>query len=191
MRMKSLTTATRLALLAVISRPSTGFLATKSNLAWTKASTGSTCSAFHRVTPKAFMSSSSGGAETSQIKHIGRSEMEEILEDFEAGGREDSQYVVVDVRTGGEIVNTGKLSPSVYSVPIEVIMEHDVFQLDEDDFEEICGFAKPMPDETLVFTCAAGIRSVYACQFAAKAGYSKLVNYVGGSNDWFQPRQGF
>jgi rhodanese-related sulfurtransferase len=189
MRVKSLTTATRLALLAVISRPSTGFLATKSNLAWTKASTGS--SAVHRVTPKAFMSSSSGGAETSEIKHIGKAEMEEILEDLDAGGREDSQYVVVDVRTGGEIVNTGKLSPSVYSVPIEVIMEHNVFELSEDDFEEICGFAKPMPDETLVFTCAAGIRSVYACQFAAKAGYSKLVNYVGGSNDWFQPPPGF
>jgi rhodanese-related sulfurtransferase len=137
------------------------------------------------------MSSSSGAAATSDIQHIGRAEMEEILEDYEAGGREDSQYIVVDVRTGGEIANTGKLSPSVHCVPIEVIMEHNVFQLDEDDFEEVCGFAKPMPDETLVFTCAAGVRSVYACQFAAQAGYSKLVNYVGGSNDWFQPPRGF
>jgi rhodanese-related sulfurtransferase len=188
MRVKSLTTATRLALLAVVSRPSSGFIATKSNLALTKSTTGS--NVFHRVTPKAFMSSSSGAA-VSDIKHIGRAEMEEILEDFEEVGREDSQYVVVDVRSGGEIANTGKLSPSVYSVPIEVIMEHNIFQLNEDDFEEICGFAKPMPDETLVFTCAAGIRSVYACQFAAQAGYSKLVNYVGGSNDWFQPKPGF
>jgi rhodanese-related sulfurtransferase len=155
-------------------------------LALTKATTGS--NAFHRVTPKAFMSS---GAAVSDIKHIGRAEMEEILEDYEAGGRGDSQYVVIDVRTGGEIVNTGKLSPSVHSVPIDVVMEHNIFQLDEDDFEEICGFAKPMPDETLVFTCAAGVRSVYACQFAAQAGYSKLVNYVGGSNEWFQPKPGF
>jgi rhodanese-related sulfurtransferase len=164
-----------------MSRPSAGFLATKANLAWTKTATGN---AFHRVTPKAFMSSSSAPVD---IKHIGKAEMEEILEDLEAGGREDSLYVVVDVRTGGEIANTGKLSPSVNHVPIEVIMESNVFQLDEDDFEAVCGFAKPMPDETIVFTCAAGIRSVYACKFAAQAGYSNLVNYVGGSNDWFQP----
>jgi rhodanese-related sulfurtransferase len=134
-------------------------------------------------------SSSSGGGGSappaSTIQHIGKAEMEEIMEDYEAGGREESQYVVVDVRTGGEIANTGKLSPTVFSLPIEVIMEHNVFQLDEDDFEEVCGFAKPTLDETLVFSCAAGIRSVYACQFAAQAGYSNLVNYVGGSNEWF------
>lgn len=112
--------------------------------------------------------------------------MNEILQDCEAGGREESIYVVIDVRTGGEIANTGKLSPSVFSVPLDVIMENNAFALDDDDFEDICGFAKPTLDETIVFTCAAGVRSVYACQFAGQAGFSNLVNYVGGSNDWFQ-----
>jgi rhodanese-related sulfurtransferase len=37
----------------------------------------------------------------------------------------------------------------------------------------------------LVFSCAAGIRSVHAAQFAAQNGYTKLVNYKGGANEWF------
>lgn len=113
--------------------------------------------------------------------------MQEILEDYEEGGRELSEYVVIDVRGPGEIVATGKLSPTVHTLPIEIIMQQNVFALDEDEFEEVCGFQKPTYDETLVFSCAAGVRSVYACHFAAQNGYSKLVNYMGGSNEWFQP----
>ena len=74
-----------------------------------------------------------------------------------------------------------------YERALDRIMEKNVFALDEEDFEDITGFEKPAPDTTLVFTCAAGIRSVYACQFASQAGYSKLVNYMGGANEWFQP----
>ena len=110
--------------------------------------------------------------------------MEQILEDYEAG---NSDYVVMDVRTSEEILNTGKLSPNTLTLPVQIIMQRNVFALDEDDFEEITGFAKPSPDATLVFSCAAGIRSVYACQFASQAGYSKLINYTGGANEWFQP----
>ncbi|CAB9513551.1 expressed unknown protein [Seminavis robusta] len=118
------------------------------------------------------------------IKHIGKAHMEELLEDYEAG---DSEFVVIDVRTSEEILNTGKLSPSVHTLPVQIIMEKNVFALDEEDFEDLTGFEKPAPDATLVFSCAAGIRSVYACQFASQAGYSKLINYTGGSNEWFQP----
>jgi len=134
-----------------------------------------------------FLSSSAGSGPATEIAHIGKVQMEEILEDYENGGREESQYVVIDVRTEEEVYSTGKLSPNVHTLPVQVIMQANVFQLDADDFEEYCGFEKPTPDETIVFTCAAGVRSVYACQFASQAGYTKLVNYSGGSNEWFAP----
>ena len=67
-------------------------------------------------------------------------------------------------------------------------MQHGIFGLDEDDFEELTGIVKPSLDETIVFTCAAGIRSVYAANYAAQqGGYSKLVNYMGGAYEWFGP----
>lgn len=111
--------------------------------------------------------------------------MEEIVEDYEEGGREESGYVVLDVREPNEVVFTGSLSPNTINLPLQLLAQQNVFSLDEDDFEEVCGFAKPTPDETLVFSCAAGIRSVQAAQFAAMNGYTKLVNYKGGANEWF------
>jgi rhodanese-related sulfurtransferase len=131
-------------------------------------------------------SSSSFSGLAGEITHVGKSEMREILADYENGGREKSLYIVIDVRTEEEVNSTGKLSPGVETLPVQVIMQANVFQMKPDEFEDFCGFEKPRPDETIVFTCAAGIRSVYACQFAAKAGYGKLVNYAGGSNEWFR-----
>jgi len=115
------------------------------------------------------------------------SELLELYESQQQGGEDggDGGLVVIDVRTLGEIAATGKLSPSARTLPLDVVMERDAFGLDDDDFFEATGFPKPDPDATLVFTCAAGVRSVYACQFAAKNGYTNLVNYVGGSNEWF------
>ena len=135
-------------------------------------------------------SGSSGDSQTSpppDIRHVGRVEMEDILEDYHESGRAESGYVVIDVRTDEEVLATGKLGPEVHTLPVQIIMQSNVFGMDADQFELTCGFVKPTPDETLVFTCAAGVRSVYACQFAAQAGYSKLVNYVGGANEWFSP----
>lgn len=123
-----------------------------------------------------------------QLRNIGMAEMEEILEDYEEGGREDSGYIVMDVRELNEIEYTGKLSSNTHSLPLQLLMRENVFALDEDEFEEVCGFQKPQPDETLVFSCAAGIRSVHAAKFAAMNGYSQLINYTGGANQWFSAR---
>ena len=41
-------------------------------------------------------------------------------------------------------------------------------------------------DQTIVFSCKAGIRSMHAAQFAAMSGYTKLTNYIGGADDWFR-----
>ena len=119
------------------------------------------------------------------IKHVGKAEMVELLDDYETLGREGSGMVVIDVRRPDEVAMSGKLGPTVHTLPVEVIMQANAFGMDDDDFEDLTGFEKPKPDETLVFSCAAGIRSVYACQMAAQNGYSSLVNYVGGASEWF------
>ena len=125
-----------------------------------------------------------GGEGMPQIRQIGKADMAEILEDYEAG-RAESGYVVMDVRGEDEVMYTGKVSPSTITLPLPIIMAQNVFALDDEEFEEICGFEKPALDETLVFTCAAGIRSQHAAVSAAQAGYSNLVNYSGGANEWF------
>jgi len=111
--------------------------------------------------------------------------MEEIIEDYEQGGREESGYVVIDVREENEIAMTGKVSPNTHTLPLSIMGSREVFELDEEEFERVCGFPKPSPDETLVFTCAAGMRSQQACAYAAQFGYTKLVNYMGGAYEWF------
>lgn len=96
------------------------------------------------------------------------------------------EYCVIDVRTRPEVQATGSLGPGVHVIPVQEIIERNVFgAMDAEEFEAEYGFAKPTPEQTIVFSCAAGIRSVYACQAAAMAGYTKLINYTGGANEWF------
>jgi len=111
--------------------------------------------------------------------------MEEILEDLNEAGREETGYFVVDVRGHDEVAYTGKVSEKVLTLPVQEIQAKNAFRMSEEAFEEEFGFKKPEMDETLVFTCAAGIRSSAAAQMAAMAGYSNLVNYSGGANEWF------
>mmetsp|Transcript_19525 Transcript_19525/g.30130 ORF Transcript_19525/g.30130 Transcript_19525/m.30130 type:complete len:191 (-) Transcript_19525:55-627(-) len=133
---------------------------------------------------------SSGGfdGEPPQIAQIGMEQMEEIIEDLNEAGREETGYFVIDVRGYDEVAYTGKLSEKVYTIPVQVIMEKNAFAMEEDDFEEEYGFKKPDLDETLVFSCKAGIRSQAAAQMAAMNGYSNLVNYQGGADEWFRSR---
>jgi rhodanese-related sulfurtransferase len=84
-----------------------------------------------------------------------------------------------------EVAGTGKVSPNTHTLPLSMIGNQQAFEMDADEFEIVCGFPKPTPDETLVFTCAAGVRSHNACAYAAQAGYMQLVNYKGGAYDWF------
>jgi len=119
------------------------------------------------------------------ITRIGKDAMTEILEDVANGGREESGYVVIDVRGVDEINFTGKLGEDVETLPLPYIMQAGALNLEEEEFEEQFGFAKPQLDETLVFTCKAGIRSMTACQVAAMAGYTNLINYDGGADEWF------
>lgn len=134
-------------------------------------------------TTKLQMSSSS--PTPPQIKSIDKSQMNEIIQSLEGEGSQ-SDYVIIDVRNVDEINYTGKLSPVVQTLPLPYIAEYDVFNLDCEEFEENFGFEKPKLDQTLVLTCKAGIRSMHAAQFAIRAGYTDIINYRGGADDWFR-----
>lgn len=92
----------------------------------------------------------------------------------------------MDVRNVDEIIQTGKLSPCVLTLPLPAIAQFNAFAMSEEDFEDQFGFEKPSYDETIVFSCKAGIRSMQAAQWAMMNGYTKIVNYTGGSMDWFR-----
>ena len=130
------------------------------------------------------MNSSGSGHGESSITSIQREAMEEIIEDVANGGREDSGYVIMDVRGHDEIAQTGKLDDVVHTLPLPFIAE-GAFSMDDDEFEEQFGFVKPSLDETLVFTCKAGVRAASAAELAQKAGYTDILAYAGGSNEWF------
>jgi rhodanese-related sulfurtransferase len=118
------------------------------------------------------------------IMNIDRAAMMEIIEDVVNSSREESGYVIIDVRGHDEIQSTGKLNDVVVTLPLPYIAQ-GALAMDEEDFKEAFGFEKPQLDETLVFSCKAGIRSNQAGQLAKMAGYSNVLNYMGGSNEWF------
>eukprot|EP00542_Grammatophora_oceanica_P014838 CAMPEP_0194032054 /NCGR_PEP_ID=MMETSP0009_2-20130614/5084_1 /TAXON_ID=210454 /ORGANISM="Grammatophora oceanica, Strain CCMP 410" /LENGTH=134 /DNA_ID=CAMNT_0038672375 /DNA_START=181 /DNA_END=585 /DNA_ORIENTATION=+ len=131
-------------------------------------------------------SAGSSGTEVS-LKHIGKEEMQSLVTQYEEHGREETKMLIIDVRNPDEISYTGKVSPNTVTLPLPALMQHNLFEKDEEEWEDLVGIPKPDLDETLIFTCAAGIRSIHAAKFAAASGYSKLVNYVGGANEWFYP----
>ena len=104
--------------------------------------------------------------------------------DVQEGGREDSGYIVLDVRNAPEVAATGPLSPHTQTLPLPAIID-GCFRLDEQEFKTAFGFDKPTMDETLVFSCAAGIRATRAAEIALGVGYTKVVVYKGGANEWF------
>ena len=124
-----------------------------------------------------------GGAEEG-IPRINKEAMTEIIEDVSSTSREESGYVIIDVRGQDEIAYTGKLNDCVETLPLPYIAQ-GALAMEEEDFEAMFGFEKPALDETIVFSCKAGIRSQQAGQLAKMAGYENILDYMGGSNEWF------
>lgn len=118
------------------------------------------------------------------IHQIGKEKMTEIIQDYEKKNSH-SKYVVIDVRDQEEVAASGKLSPQVITLPVPIILDQNVFAMNEKDFQNACGFQKPKHDQMIVFSCAVGIRSNWAAYAAALAGYES-ANYMGGSEEWFQ-----
>ena len=118
-----------------------------------------------------------------EVTSVGKEQMNKLIQAVEDSS---SEYVIIDVRNVDEINATGKLSPVVETLPLPYIAQYGVFNMDAEEFEENFGFTKPELDQTLVLTCKAGIRSMHAAQFAAQAGYTNIINYGGGADEWFR-----
>jgi len=116
-------------------------------------------------------------------RRIDKAAMEEIIEDVKSSSREEVGYCLIDVRGHDEIAFTGKLDDVVETLPLPYIAE-GALMMDEEDFKETFGFDKPQLDETLVFTCKAGIRSQHAAQLAKMAGFTDILDYIGGADEW-------
>jgi metal-sulfur cluster biosynthetic enzyme/rhodanese-related sulfurtransferase len=82
------------------------------------------------------------------------------------------ELVVLDVRTEAEFAR-GHI-PRARLVPVDEL---------EDRLRELPGKDVPM-----LVTCAAGGRSLAACQTLAQHGYTRLYNLVGGMHAWAGPR---
>eukprot|EP00590_Aulacoseira_subarctica_P010652 CAMPEP_0172415198 /NCGR_PEP_ID=MMETSP1064-20121228/1677_1 /TAXON_ID=202472 /ORGANISM="Aulacoseira subarctica , Strain CCAP 1002/5" /LENGTH=132 /DNA_ID=CAMNT_0013152109 /DNA_START=224 /DNA_END=622 /DNA_ORIENTATION=+ len=119
------------------------------------------------------------------FRNINKAELKNILSAIEKESRESCGYVIIDVRGDDEVAATGKISSVVETLPLPYIAQSKALAMEPDDFLENFGFEKPNYDETIVFSCKAGIRSQMASQIAVMEGYTDVLNYVGGSNEWF------
>ena len=80
---------------------------------------------------------------------------------------------VLDVRTQAEWAN-GHI-PRAHLVPVDEL---------EDRLREL-----PPKDARILVHCAAGGRSLQACQMLAEHGYTRLMNLVGGMHGWAGPQE--
>ena len=106
-------------------------------------------------------SNSSSLSATSAIKQIGKLELEMILKEIEEVGREQSGYIVIDVRNEDEIQSTGKLRECVNTLPLPLIgsaalSSTGALGMEDEEFEEEFGFAKPAPDEKIAKSKSLG-----------------------------------
>jgi len=97
--------------------------------------------------------------------------------------------LIIDVRTKEELAATGIL-PNSINIPCMLIMSLYIlfytyaiciivdelsaaFELKPNAFFEKYNTSKPNKELSIIFSCAKGIRSLKACQYAADLGYKK------------------
>lgn len=85
----------------------------------------------------------------------------------------DSDLFVLDVRTPAEFAS-GHI-PRAHLIPVDEL---------EDRLAEL-----PAHDTRILVTCAAGGRSLQACQVLSEHGFTRLVNLAGGMHAWNGPRE--
>lgn len=115
---------------------------------------------------------------------VTKAEMKDILSRLDKTGRNKTKMVVIDVRSVAEVAETGSLSKSVITLPLNLI-QGGAFTLSDDEFQRKFHFTKPQTDETIVFSCKSGMRAGAAADIAAAAGYDKIIVYPGSANEWF------
>ncbi|KAF1836448.1 Rhodanese-like protein [Decorospora gaudefroyi] len=88
--------------------------------------------------------------------------------------------LLIDVREPHEF-DTNSI-PTAINLPIT--SQPDALLLDEQEFHDRFGFAKPPKGKEIVFFCKAGVRGSAAAGIARKAGYTNIGEYRGSWLDW-------
>ncbi|XKL62280.1 hypothetical protein PGB90_002113 [Kerria lacca] len=99
---------------------------------------------------------------------------------------DEKMLYLIDVREKSELLETGTLPDSV-NIPLAEV--ESALQLSNDEFENKYSKNKPINTATIVFSCRLGKRSEMAMQTAIKLGYTNVLNYSGGWNDWEKQTQ--
>jgi len=87
--------------------------------------------------------------------------------------------LIIDVRTKKELAATGIL-PNSINIPLDELSA--AFEMKPNAFFEKYNTSKPNKELSIIFSCAKGIRSLKASQYAADLGYKNVYNY---SEGWF------
>ncbi|KAI8628260.1 Rhodanese-like domain-containing protein [Xylariaceae sp. FL1651] len=93
----------------------------------------------------------------------------------------DPKVTLIDVREPSELKSTGRI-PGAVNIPITT--SPDSFHLTPEEFEDRFGFARPGPDDEVVFYCKAGVRSRAAAGIAREAGWRHVGEYPGSWIEW-------
>lgn len=88
---------------------------------------------------------------------------------------------LIDVRTPKELTRDGKIPGSV-NIPLDRLSY--ALNLQDEQFKETFGFARPQKEADLVFHCLGGVRSGKALAIALVLGYSNSQHYAGGWEDY-------
>ena len=140
-----------------------------------------------------------------------RREVEALRGDFERGltlTRTHLAAVAAGEKPARDAIVQGKAHQDIQSAPAQVLYEQTptLFVLDvrtEAEFnnghipratliplDELEDRQKDLPpkDTLMLVTCAAGGRSLAACELLGEHGYTRLLNLVGGMHAWTGPR---
>lgn len=93
----------------------------------------------------------------------------------------DDGFVLIDCRTVNEVTSWGIIEGA------KVLPAHEMFEafhLTPERFHEEFGFAKPRPDQTVIFYCTYGPRSLMAAQILSWMGYENVLHFREGYHEW-------
>lgn len=94
----------------------------------------------------------------------------------------DENVRLVDVRNAWELVQVGKIGPSI-NIPLSDV--ESAFKLNGTEFKSTYGIEKPALDDcNLVFHCKSGRRSLKAAEIVQNLGYKCPKSLDGGFTAW-------